>query len=155
VEPTPDYYAEARRVLAPLFKAIASNTLPSSGYLHDHDEELEYARSFEPDRRKAAVLATASANTQSEWRSTRHLEPRRYSPEPVYRRHPQTEAYWTDTGALVMEYLRLQAGAQFSAALEEAFIAWVLRSPAEFLRYEQGDDMGRAAQVDWFLRVVR
>jgi hypothetical protein len=150
-----DDYAEARRLLAPLFEAIAANMPPSLGYFHDHDEELEYAaRKPDPDRWKAAGRVKAPTDRQTERVGTSGVAPTRSSPDPVPLRYPHDEAYWVETKGLVMEYLQLKAGADFSVTLEEAFITWVLRSPAEFRRYEQGDDILRAAQVDRFLRVV-
>jgi hypothetical protein len=76
------------------------------------------------------------------------------SDSPVRPRRARDEAYCAGTGRLVMEYLELRADARFSDALEDGFVAW-LHSPGERRRYEQGDDMERAALVDWFLRVVR
>ena len=64
-------------------------------------------------------------------------------------------AYWLETGNLVREYLMLKAGAAYSETLCQGFIAWLKRSPSEGRQYEQGDDMRRAALVDWYLRVVR
>jgi hypothetical protein len=64
-------------------------------------------------------------------------------------------AYWAETGSLVMEYFRLQAGAAYSKTLRQGFITWLKRSPAERGQYVDGDDMRRAALVDWYLKVVR
>lgn len=82
----------------------------------------------------------------------------RSAKEPVedrQRLRPRDEAYWDATLRVVMDYFELQAGAHCSETLEEGFIAWLERSPAELRRFEEGDDMRRAALVDWFLKVVR
>jgi hypothetical protein len=43
MRPTPDDYAEARRLLAPaVFGGTAADGLAADGHQHDHDEELGY-----------------------------------------------------------------------------------------------------------------
>jgi hypothetical protein len=68
---------------------------------------------------------------------------------------PGSLAYWLETGSLVREYLMLQAGDAYDDALRQRFVRWLRGSPAERRRYIHGDDMQRAALVDWFLKVVR
>ena len=63
--------------------------------------------------------------------------------------------YWLETGGLVREYLMLQAGESYSDELRRGFITWLKGLPAERRQFETGDDMARAALVDWFLRVVK
>jgi hypothetical protein len=64
-------------------------------------------------------------------------------------------AYWLETGRLVREYLKLRAGDDYTDALRQGFVGWLQRSPAERRLYVSGDDVQRAALVDWFLKVVR
>jgi hypothetical protein len=75
--------------------------------------------------------------------------------EPPSRSNKRDLRYWLETGNLVREYLMLQAGTAYNDTLRQRFIAWVRRSPDKRRQYEEGDDMARAALVDWFLRVVR
>jgi hypothetical protein len=63
--------------------------------------------------------------------------------------------FWVATGRLVNEYLALQAGPAYCDALRHGFVMWLQRSPAEGRQYHVGDDMDRAALVDWYLKVVR
>ena len=64
-------------------------------------------------------------------------------------------AYWLETGNLVREYLMLRAGVAYSETLRQGCVTWLQASPERRQQYESGDDMQRAALVDWFMRVVR
>jgi|SRR5579864_8148 len=75
--------------------------------------------------------------------------------DPPLSSKPHSLAYWLETGSLVREYLMLQAGVAYDDALRQGFVRWLKHSPAERRRYIHGDDMQRAALVDWFLKVVR
>src|SRR6266404_6295386 len=98
VEPAPDDYAEARRLLAPVFNAILAHTPSSTGYTHDHDEELEYAaRHPDPARRKAASPTKALANTQPERRGVLAVAPKRPPEIPPRPRRARDAAYWDET----------------------------------------------------------
>jgi hypothetical protein len=155
--PTPDDYAEAWRLLSPIFEAIlaptseatAADGLTAGGYLHDHDEELGMYWYNDPSPNKRNVAAVTKALRD---RPVVPLTGAFDRPRP---RRARDEAYWAETGRLVLDYFELQAGALYSATLAEGFIAWLERSPAEHRLYDDGDDMTRAALVDWFLRVVR
>jgi hypothetical protein len=140
MRPTPDDYAEAWRLLAPAaFGGTAAAGL-TAGYQHDHDVELgtwDNHPSPNPPANTRNVAGVSKAFDR-----------------PRHRR-PRDEAYWNETARLLMDYFELQAGALYSETLYEGFVAWLERSPAEFRRYENGDDMTRAVLVDWFLRVVR
>jgi hypothetical protein len=155
---SPNDYAQARRLLAPVFEAIAANSPVAGGYFHDHDEELgcywygDPPPNPRPDTREAAGLPKLSVIDTK--RSTPPVAPRS-SGHPSRPRRARDEVYWAETGRLVLDYFELQAGALYSATLAEGFIAWLERSPAEQRQYDDGDDMSRAALVDWFLRVVR
>ncbi len=63
--------------------------------------------------------------------------------------------YWLESGNLVREYFVLQAGANYSESLRQGFIRWLRRGPTERRLYVDGDDMRRAALVDWYLQLVR
>lgn len=160
MRPFPDDYAEARRLLAPVFEGIAAGRVTGGGYLHDHDEELgcywfgDPAPSPHADNQEAAGLTKKPVIGQTQ-RSTPPAAPRRSSGQPPRPPRARDQAYWDETGRLVMDYFELQAGALYSETLEGGFIAWLQRSPAEQRQYEEGDDMTRAALVDWFLRLVR
>ena len=65
------------------------------------------------------------------------------------------QAYWNETASLVMEYFELKAGASYNETLHEGFVTWLKGSPAHRRQYLEGDDMRRAALVDWYLKVVR
>jgi hypothetical protein len=124
-------YAEARKLLAPVWDGTAS-----SGYHHDLDEELGcYWFNSPPPR-----IAHGDG-----WTALLDCVPSRL----------QSRAYWLETGTVVMDYFELQAGACYSETLRYRFIAWLERSPRERRQYEAGNDMTRAALVDWFLRVER
>ena len=56
---------------------------------------------------------------------------------------------------MVQDYFELLAGTVYCDALWDGFIDWLARSPDALRQYEEGDDMNRAALVDWFLKVVR
>jgi hypothetical protein len=103
-------------------------------YLHDHDEELGAYWYNDSSRSTNATRATKAAIECSQ------LRPR---------------AYWVETGRLVREYLTLQADAAYSETLRQGFISWLQHSPAERRLYVNGDDMGRAALADWYLKIVR
>jgi hypothetical protein len=113
--PTPDDYAEARKLLASALDATPA------GYHHDHDEEFEF-------------LSFNRAPLSSK---------------------PGSLAYWLETGSLVREYLMLKAGVAYDDALRQGFVRWLKHSAAERGRYVHGNDMQRAALVDWYLKVVR
>jgi hypothetical protein len=68
---------------------------------------------------------------------------------------PRDGSYWEETADLVLDYFELLAGPRDCEALFEGFLAWLKRSPGARKQYEDGDDMSRAALVDWYLRVVR
>ena len=99
-------------------------------------------------------LPQTSINNKQTERTTPPVAAKRPSAGPPRPPRARDQAYWVETGRLVMTYFELEAGARFSDALEEGFVVWLQRSPGERRTYEQGDDMQRAAQVDWFLRVV-
>jgi hypothetical protein len=106
-------------------------------YQHDFDEELGmYWYADKPSPPQPAVT-----------------RPTQVVSKPHAR--PRDQAYWDETGRLLIEYFELKVGVYASEALFEAFLGWLERSPAELRRFERGDDMKRAALVDWFLRVVR
>src|SRR4051812_40651129 len=77
------------------------------------------------------------------------------SHDPCLRWNRPDLAYWVETGSLLREYLALQAGAVYSDTLRQGFIDWLKRSPAERQQFEKGDDMARAALIDWYLSDVR
>jgi hypothetical protein len=140
MRPTPDDYAEARRLLATaVFERTAADGLTPGRYEHDHDEELECYWFNDPPPNPAPNTRNVAGATKAFDRP----RPRR------------DEAYWDGTARLVLDYFELQAGALYSETLEEGFVAWLQRSPGERRQYEESDDMKRAALVDWFLRVVR
>jgi hypothetical protein len=154
---TPDDYAEARRLLSPVFEAIlapnceatAADGLTAGGYHHDHDEELGMYWYNNPPANTRNVAGVTNALRD---RSVVPLTKGFGRPRP---RRARDEAYWAETGRVVLDYFELQAGALYSATLAEGFVAWLERSPDEQRRYDDGDDMTRAALVDWFLKVVR
>jgi hypothetical protein len=128
-------------------------------YQHDHDDELGEFWFGSPAPQSSPIATPkpslkllpapkAEADAHVVARLTNDLirweRPRR-----------RDRAYWEETGRLVMEYVELQAGAQYSNTLHNRFIGWLKHSPAELALYETGDDMTRAALVDWFLAVVR
>jgi hypothetical protein len=137
----------------------------SRRYLHDHDEELgcywfgDPPPSFAakpkklPDfvKRHVCFSPPPNAATDRLHNLARLPKAARERPHP----RPRDESYWNETARLVTEYFVLQAGAHYSDPLHEAFKAWLERTPAERSVYENGEDMARAAQVDWFLKVVR
>jgi len=102
---------------------------------HDHDEELGMYW-YTDDGRARQPMA---------------IQPRRVSvcPDP-----PRDTKYWEQTFDLALEYLRLQAGAQLVTMLDAAFVRWLTQTPGELQRFVLGDDIVRAGQVDWFLKVV-
>ena len=68
--------------------------------------------------------------------------------DPPLSSKPRNLAYWLETGSLVREYLVLQAGADYSDALRQGFVAWLKRLPGGREQYVEGDDMARATLVD-------
>jgi hypothetical protein len=85
-------------------------------------------------------------------------EPRRVSAkafERIAASRARDEAYWDEAGNLLLDYFKLQAGDLYSETLVDGFVAWLRHWPADFRQYIDGDDMARAALVDWYLRVVR
>jgi hypothetical protein len=125
VRPTSEDDANARHlwVWAPARDPIPDDERVAESYHHDHDEELG---TYWYDNPAKALLER---------------------PRP---KHGDL-AYWLETGSLVRDYLILQAGATYSETLREGFVVWLQRSPAERRRYVDGDDMVRAALVDWYL----
>ena len=109
----------------------------TSGYHHDHDEELGMYWYGATSR---VALAAASA-------PRRPIEPQR--------RRPRDDTYWDETWRLVLDYFDLKAGRNVSEVVEEGFIPWLLRSPAQLTYFAEGDDMRRAECVDWYLKIVR
>jgi hypothetical protein len=95
-------------------------------YAHDHDEELGMYWYGNPARALLERPPRKVADVQ----------------------------FWLETGNLVREYLILQAGAVYSDALEQGFVTWLQNLP-ERRQYVGGDDMRRAALVDWYLKVAR
>lgn len=139
---TPDDYAKARRLLA---SAVVGGTFDDgpvrAAYHHDHDEELRtWDQNAFPHLRSSARSVTGSTSRSAH---RRHAAP------------ADDLTYWLETGRLVSEYFRLQADAADSEVLRQGFIGWLRRSPAEHRLYLDGDDMTRAALVDWFLRLAR
>jgi hypothetical protein len=174
MRPTPGNYAEARRLLAPVVEATPAGGLIAVRYHHDHDEELgcywfgesAVERRVEPERphrlrhRESPPNIQTTPNVLEDARDvvrwTREMVERGVVCfGPVRRPIRRSDAYWVETGALVMEYFVLQAGAAYNDTLRQGFISWLQRSPGERRQYEEGDDMKRAAMVDWFLKVVR
>jgi hypothetical protein len=101
---------------------------------HDHDEELGmYWYNNDGTRQPEAI------------------RPHRVS---VCSSPSRDRKYWEQTFDLTLEYLRLQAGAQFTTMLDAAFIRWLMQTPGEMQRFVLGDDIVRAGQVDWFLTAV-
>jgi hypothetical protein len=134
MRPTPHDYAEARRLLTPM--VCGGTAADGGGYHHDHDEELACCNDPSPN----PPLKTRNVADVIKALLDRPRLPR---------------AYWVETGRLVREYLVLQAGAAYSDTLRQGFVAWLKRSPGERRQYEDGNDMTRAALVDWYLKLVR
>ena len=127
--PTPDDYVQARRLLAgALFDATPAEERPAPRYQDDLEELRGYAWDDPPGRSELAKATAAWLNALT---------------------------YWTETGRLVREYLQLQAGAAYSDELRQTFVRWAQHSPGARRQYEQGDDMTRAALVDWFLHLIQ
>jgi hypothetical protein len=103
-------------------------------YQHDHDEELGAYWFGAPPPNAGGITASPIDALPA------------MLPDPVY---------WMETGNLVREYLALQAGPDYSDTLRQGFVTWLKGSRAERQRYVDGDDMQRAALVDWYLKVVR
>jgi hypothetical protein len=128
-------------------------------YQHDFDEELG---AFWFGSSAPQSPPTPASRTSRKVRPAPHAESdaevvARLTNEVIRWERPRRRdrAYWEETGRLVMEYFELKAGAEYSVALHNGFIGWLKRSPSELALYENGDDMMRAALVDWFLTVVR
>ena len=68
---------------------------------------------------------------------------------------PRDQAYWDETGRLVVEYMTLQLGTNAIEPYRLGFVWWLQASPWAIRRYRDGDDMQRAELVDWYLRVAR
>ena len=171
-EPTADDYDALRKLSARVFNWPAGDGL----YQHDHDEELArywYEADCNPpnpqrDRYQAQDICAPStpaapsrSNTLEDAREvirlTRELRLRLglesiRVPRP---RRTRDHAYWEETARVVIDYIELQAGSRYTEALPNGFFEWLKRSPSEGKQYVQGDDMARAALVDWYLSVVR
>jgi hypothetical protein len=135
-----DDLAAAQTLLASVRKWAASSGLAAS-YQHDHDKEL--ARYWYADP-SGATPTVSGAGPEAEASSAFRPTPRR-----------RDGAYWDETADLVLDYFELLAGSRDSEALFEGFIEWLKRSPARRKQYEEGNDMNRAALVDWYLKLVR
>ena len=122
-------------MISALCRGTAADGFAAGPYHHDHDEELGcyWFNSPPPDVRTVAGVAEAM--------------------DPAPSR--DDEAYWDETASLVMEYVELRASVYDAETLFDDFIDWLQRSPAEGRRYVEGDDMARAALVDWFLTLVQ
>lgn len=131
-----DDFIAARKLIASVLDEPPAYGLTTAEYHHDHDEEVGmywYTNPLVNIRQTTAVQELPA------------LHPPRC----------RDEAYWTETADLMMEYFELQAGDDDSETLREGFIGWMERSPSALTHYENGDDMARAALVDWYLRLVR
>ena len=176
MRPIPYDFAAACRLLAPV-EWTGGGGLTAAPFPHDHDEELgmywyqaeraqlSYPSPHQypvPDRlmlsaRPSAAPSTTLEDAREVIRLTRDLR-RRLGLESMRvprARRPRDDAYWEETARLVMDYFELQAGPRNSETLLNGFLEWLKRSPAEGSRYMAGDDMVRAALVDWYLRLVR
>ena len=69
----------------------------------------------------------------------------------VSRFRGRDQAYWNETGKLVLEYLALQAAPHDVEQLRRGFVAWLKDSPDALKQYEDADDMARAALVDRYV----
>ena len=175
MRPTPYDFAAACRLLAPV-EWTGGGGLIAAPFLHDHDEELgmywyqaERAQPSCPSPRQyplpdrnvpspppSALRSTTLEDAREVIHLTREL--RRSlgleSRSVPRRRRPRDDAYWEETARLVKDYFELLAGVH-SETLLEGFVAWLKRSPGECRQYKEGDDMSRAALVDWYLKLVR
>lgn len=128
-------------------------------YQHDHDEELGcYWYDDPPPKPGPKPKQTARVPALVGRRATYVISPAapRSTPAGFQRLgRPRDAAYWDETASLVLEYFELQVGSLDSEMLVAESIDWLKRSPAERRCCETGDDMARAALVDWFLRIVR
>jgi hypothetical protein len=70
----------------------------------------------------------------------------------VSRFRGRDDGYWKETRSLVLEYLALQVKEEDFELYRFAFIAWLRASPDFLQSYKDGDDMARAALVDWFVK---
>jgi hypothetical protein len=123
------------------------------GYQHDFDEELgEYFYGDPPLKPNAVKAADVNAPIKAGCKQGNPRPP--VEPTSTGCRRRRDEAYWSEAGDLLFEYFALRAGTRYSDALVDGFVGWLGRSPAEFKRYVEGDDMARAALVDWYLKVV-
>ena len=164
MRPTPDDYAEARKLLASVFDAPPAARLTAARYQHDHDDELGMYW-YQGPPATASTARTTPTNHAVSSSTECSLDAAADDARDVAlligeliaweRPRPRDQAYWNQTGRLVMEYFALQAGDSDSEILREGFIGWLKRSPAERRQYVNGDDMRRASVVDWYLRLVR
>jgi hypothetical protein len=64
----------------------------------------------------------------------------------------RSEAFWNETGRVVMAYLRLRLGGQMNKIDPSDFVYWLARRDDKLDRYSLGSDMDRAELVDeWLL----
>jgi hypothetical protein len=124
-------------------------------FQHDFDEELGCYWYGDPPPKFPNTVKAADVNVPIKAGCKQgNPRPPVESTSANFRRR-RDEAYWNEAGDLLFEYFELKAGALYSETLVDGFVGWLRRSPAEFRRYVSGDDMARAALVDWYLRVVR
>ena len=138
MKPTCDDFIAARKLIASVLDAPPADAQTAAVYHHDHDEELGIYWYTDP-------LVKGGRQTSG---VSQHLV-------DLHRPRPRDNAYWTETADLLMEYFELQAGDDDSETLLGGFIDWTERSPGALKQYNEGDDMARAALVDWYLRLVR
>jgi hypothetical protein len=134
---------ERRAILVDWFLGAHPQSAVSAP-VHDHDDDTEWCGSDDPETEDSEELDTEDADTML----------CDATPDGPHRRDVDV-GYWLDTLTLVKGYLRLQAGSNYSDDLYLGFLMWVGRWPAERRAYINGDDMQRAALVDWYLKVVR
>jgi hypothetical protein len=125
-------FIAARELLASVLIPTVADGF-AARYHHDHDEELGKYWYKEP---------VAQTPRQSFGQASNSVGERR-----------RDETYWAATIGLLLEYFELQSGGD--ERLLDGFAAWIDRCPTERRLFEDGDDMTRAALVDWYLRLVR
>jgi hypothetical protein len=137
------------------------------GYHHDHDEELGmywYGASEPPSKEQPTQAASPhtepAPQAQSDAGAVEQLiDGLRRWQRPDYigvsRFRGRDDAYWNETRSLVLDYLALQVNEEDFERYRFAFIAWLRASPDFLKAYRDGDDMARAALVDWFVKMVR
>jgi hypothetical protein len=64
---------------------------------------------------------------------------------------PRRRHDWRDTGRLVIESLRRNAGSDYSDSLRQGLIAWLQRSPEALDLYAEGADVPHAAIVERYM----